>query len=184
VRKAGGGMEAWRGAGERGVWLPLVAGSALLPPLETGEAGVKVPLPHLLLQVEDHVHGVVHDSQLGHGFVSLHVRTAYPPELLEGVVDVPNAHSLPLIVAPAPLLVFLVLLLGVQGLVLGVLCVLRLSDLFASRSAPGALGEVGAAGGLLQGGRGEEGTPRVLVGWHLKLLEGRAGGTARVRVGV
>jgi len=106
VREGGGRVSKsswWRNGG---VGLPLVSGPApLLPALEAGQSGVQVALPHLLFKVQDHVNRVVHDSQLRHGLVRLHVWAAYSAQLLQGVVDVTDTNSFSLVVAPTSILV-------------------------------------------------------------------------------
>lgn len=111
-RGAGGKTRAGREA---------VSGASGGAALEAGHARVEVPVPDLVLQGHDHVHGGVEDPELGHRLVGLRVRVADAPQLLERVVDVPDPDPLPLVVGVPPALVLLGLLLRVHVGVLSVL---------------------------------------------------------------
>ena len=80
--------------------------------------GVEVPLPDLLLEVDDHVHGNVEDPQLGLRLVRLEVGHADHAELLQGLVDVADPDPLPGVVGRPPLILLDHLGLRVQDVLL------------------------------------------------------------------
>jgi len=79
-------------------WAEDVIAFVLLASLEAGNLRVEVPLPDLLLEVDDDVHGYVHDAQLGLRLVRLEVGHADHAELLQGLVNVADPDPLPSIV--------------------------------------------------------------------------------------
>ena len=72
----------------------------------------------LLLQAEDDGHRLVQDEQLGLRLLTLQVQLAHVAQLLEGLVDVPHAQTLPGVVGHAPLALAFCLLLRAQVLIL------------------------------------------------------------------
>ena len=84
-----------------------VSGASSGAALETGHTWVEVPVPDLVLQRHDHVHGAVEDPELGHRLVRLRMRVTNAPQLLERVIDVSDPDPLPLIVRPSSVSVLL-----------------------------------------------------------------------------
>lgn len=116
------------------------AGGAETERLDDGAAparrGGRVRLTSdLLLQVQDDVDGLVQDEQFGLRLVVAEVQLAHPPELLEGLVDVPDPQALPGVVGHSPLPLALHLHLG--GNVLVVL-VVRAAHTHGSVGRPSA----------------------------------------------
>ena len=72
----------------------------------------------LLLQAQDHRHGLVQHQQLGLWLLALQVQLTHVPQLLEGLVDVPHAQTFTGVVGHPPLALAFHLLLGAQVLVL------------------------------------------------------------------
>lgn len=85
---------------------------------EGGAAGPTAwaPTSHLLLQAQDHLHGLLQDEQFGLRLVRLQVQLAHASQLPEGLVNVPHAHPLPRVIGHAPLPVPQVFLLQGQHL--------------------------------------------------------------------
>lgn len=71
----------------------------------------------LLLQAEDHRHGLMQHQQLGLGLLALQMQLTHVTQLLEGLVDVPHAQAFAGVVGHPPLTFALGLLLRAQILV-------------------------------------------------------------------
>ena len=72
----------------------------------------------LMLQAEDHSHGLVQHQQFGLRLLALQVQLTHVTQLLEGLVDVPHTQALTSIVGHPPLSLTLSLLLWAQILIL------------------------------------------------------------------
>lgn len=75
------------------------------------------PTSDLLFQTEDDSHGLVQDQQLCLRFVALQVQLDHPAQLLERLVDVADAKTLPCVVGHPSLPLSLHLLLWSQVLI-------------------------------------------------------------------
>lgn len=71
----------------------------------------------LLLQAEDHRHGLMQHQQLGLRLLALQMQLTHVTQLLEGLVDVPHAQAFAGVVGHPPLTLALGLLLRAQILV-------------------------------------------------------------------
>lgn len=71
----------------------------------------------MLLQAEDHRHGLMQHQQLGLWLLALQMQLAHVTQLLEGLIDVPHAQAFSGVVGHPPLALALSLLLWAQVLI-------------------------------------------------------------------